>query len=137
MNIASLLKNKYVYYAAVVLMVINILGYVSLQSIHCVLIFGITAYVANRWTKNRTLDILAGLFVANVLFGCGRIKEGFREGAEQLEDAAAKLQQGAKEAGKQASCLCEGTETWQQCQQRCEKKAKASALASAAAQAAK
>jgi hypothetical protein len=36
------------------------------------------------FTKNRSLDILCGLFVANVVFGCGRVKEGF-EGHEGVE----------------------------------------------------
>ena len=34
------------------------------------------------FTKNRSLDILCGLFVANVVFGCGRVKEGF-EGVDE------------------------------------------------------
>ena len=76
MNFNNVLKSKYLYYAAVALMVINVLGYVSLGSIECVLALGGAAYLANHFTKNRTVDIFIGLFVSNILFGCGRLKEG-------------------------------------------------------------
>ena len=81
MNFNNVLKNKYLYYFAVALMVINVLGYVSLGSIECVLVLGGAAYLANQFTKNRTVDIFIGLFASNVLFGCGRIKEGMTEGS--------------------------------------------------------
>lgn len=84
MKLDKILKSKVLYYVALVLMVINVLGYVSLGSTECVVIFGITTYLANMFTKNRSLDILCGLFVANVVFGCGRVKEGF-EGLEVKE----------------------------------------------------
>ena len=84
MKLDKILKSKVLYYVALVLMVINVLGYVSLGSTECVIIFGITTYLANNFTRNRSLDILCGLFVANVIFGCGRVKEGF-EGLEGLE----------------------------------------------------
>ena len=86
-----MLKNKYLYYFAVALMVINVLGYVSLGSIECVLVLGGAAYLANQFTQNRTVDIFIGLFASNVLFGCGRIKEG-------LENAEATLGRGAAKA---------------------------------------
>jgi hypothetical protein len=85
MKLDKILKSKVLYYVALVLMVINVLGYVSLGSTECVVIFGITTYLANMFTKNRSLDILCGLFVANVVFGCGRVKEGF-EGLEVREE---------------------------------------------------
>lgn len=90
MKFDKLLKNKYLYYAAVVLMVINLLGYVAMGSIECILVLGGAAYLAQHFTKNRTVDILIGIFVANILFGCGRLREGFREGMEQVADGAAK-----------------------------------------------
>ena len=89
MNFNNVLKNKYLYYVAVALMVINVLGYVSLGSIECVLVLGGAAYLANQFTKNRTVDIFIGLFVSNILFGCGRLKEGFEEENGKAEKAGA------------------------------------------------
>ena len=57
-----------------------------MQSMECVLVFGAASYAANHFTKNRALDIFIGLFVANVLFGCGRVKEGFVEANTNLSD---------------------------------------------------
>ena len=98
MNFNNVLKNKYLYYVAVALMVINVLGYVSLGSIECVLVLGGAAYLANQFTDNRTVDIFIGLFVSNILFGCGRLREGMKNGADKAGDAAATLNTEAKVA---------------------------------------
>ena len=79
MNIQKIIKNKYLYYVACVLAAINLLGYISQGSMECILLFAVGTYAANHFTKNRTLDIFVGLFAANVLFGCGRIKEGMED----------------------------------------------------------
>ena len=96
MKLEKALKSKALYYVALVLMVVNVLGYVSVGSVECIIVFAITYYLSNSYTKNQSLDILIGLFVANVIFGCGRVKEGFEEGAETLKKGAAKEHEKAK-----------------------------------------
>lgn len=86
MKFDKLLKNKYLHYAAVALMVINVLGYVAMGSIECILVLGGAAYLAHHFTKNRTADIFIGLFVANILFGCGRLREGMKGVADKVVD---------------------------------------------------
>ena len=81
MKLEKALKSKALYYVALVLMVVNVLGYVSVGSVECIIVFAVTYYLSNSYTKNQSLDILIGLFVANVVFGCGRVREGFEEGA--------------------------------------------------------
>ena len=100
MKLDKILKSKVLYYVALVLMVINVLGYVSLGSTECVVIFGITTYLANMFTKNRSLDILCGLFVANVVFGCGRVKEGY----EGLDVKKKKVEMMKAQQYKEARC---------------------------------
>ena len=112
MNFNNVLKSKYLYYAAVALMVINVLGYVSLGSIECVLVLGGAAYLANQFTKNRTVDIFIGLFVSNILFGCGRLKEGF-EGVDAgtlTDKAKVAIDQKKKEKIEQAGSCPTGQE---------------------------
>lgn len=86
MKFDKIIKNKYLYYAACALAAINLLGYVTMSSMECILLFVAATYSANHFTKNRTLDIFIGLFVANVLFGCGRIKEGMSHGGDKVSD---------------------------------------------------
>lgn len=97
MKFDKLLKNKYLHYAAVALMVINVLGYVAMGSIECILVLGGAAYLAHHFTKNRTADIFIGLFVANILFGCGRLREGMTGG-----DAVHSMKKAAADANTQA-----------------------------------
>ena len=99
MNFNNVLKSKYLYYAAVALMVINVMGYVSLGSIECVLVLGGAAYLANQFTDNRTVDIFIGLFVSNILFGCGRLREGLENATDAVERTAATLTEEGKTEG--------------------------------------
>lgn len=99
MKLKTLLNHKYFYYFSLFLMVVNVLGYVSVGSIECVLAFGLAAYAANHFTKNRALDIFAGLFVSNVLFGCGRVREGMKSGTEKVREGAAQMMDEAMKEG--------------------------------------
>ncbi len=99
MKLNTLLNHKYFYYFSLFLMVVNVLGYVSVGSIECVLAFGLAAYAANHFTKNRALDIFVGLFVSNVLFGCGRVREGMKGGTEKVRDGAVQMMKEAMNKG--------------------------------------
>jgi len=106
MKFDKLLKNKYLHYAAVALMVINVLGYVAMGSIECILVLGGAAYLAHHFTKNRTADIFIGLFVANILFGCGRLREGMdnHDASKLAEKAKVAADQHKKEKTADAAC---------------------------------
>ncbi len=112
MNFNNVLKSKYLYYAAVALMAINVLGYVSLGSIECVLVLGGAAYLANQFTDNRTVDIFIGLFVSNILFGCGRLREGLvvDDAGTLTTKANVAIDQTKKEKIKQAGLCPAGQE---------------------------
>lgn len=82
MSIDKLLNSKPMHWITICLVIINIMGYISVGSVECLVVFAIGYYISNYFTKKyQALDILAGLFAANMVFGCGRIKEGFKEGA--------------------------------------------------------
>ena len=106
MKLEKALKSKALYYVALVLMVVNVLGYVSVGSVECIIVFAITYYLSNSYTKNQSLDILIGLFAANVVFGCGRVREGFEEGnaSKAADKATVALTQKAKEKGHESKC---------------------------------
>lgn len=91
MQIPSVLKNKYVGYVVMALAVINVLGYLSVKSYECLALFGLAGYSAHCYCKNQTCAILAGLFVANFLFGCGRVAENFEPMQDKLMEAANKM----------------------------------------------
>ena len=81
LTLQGVLKNKYLLYAVSALAVINVLGYLSIGSMECLGVFALTALVCQQYQKNMTICLLAAIFAANVVFGCGRIKENFTEGA--------------------------------------------------------
>ena len=104
MKLNKMMKSDTFYYVAVALMVINILGYVSVGSIECVIVFAIATYLSNMYTKNRSLDILIGLFVSNIVFGCGRVKEGMENPVKKIEKVAADVMTEAKHKESKKKC---------------------------------
>ena len=79
MKVPALLKNKYVCYALMALAALNVIGYVTVKAWECLALFSLAGYSAHCYCKNVSVAILAGLFVANFVFGCGRVKEGFED----------------------------------------------------------
>ena len=104
MKLNKMIKSDMFYYVTVALMAINILGYVSVGSIECVIVFAVATYLSNMYTKNRSLDILIGLFVSNIVFGCGRVKAGMENPEKKIEKVAADIMTAAKEKESKKEC---------------------------------
>jgi len=93
LTLQNVLKNKYVLYAVSALAVLNVLGYLSIGSMECLGVFALTALVCQQYNKNMTVCLLAAIFAANVVFGCGRIKENF-DGSRDCNDTDNKCADG-------------------------------------------
>ena len=79
MNIfRKILKNRVLYYVALVLLLLNMFLYIRNRSLECMIILVIAILLSHQFTKNYTVDIFIGLLVANVLFMCRKVKEGFK-----------------------------------------------------------
>ena len=103
MKLANLVKSKYFCYFTYALMVINLLGYVGTGSMECVVIFALATFACKSClSKNMCLCIFGGLFVSNIIFGCSKVKEGFREGLTAAECTTKKAEKETKEAAKAA-----------------------------------
>jgi len=101
MKVPALLKNKYVCYGLMALAGLNVVGYVTVKSWECLALFLLTAYSAKCYTKNMSLAILAALFISNIVFGCGRVKEGLEMSSpEELLKKAAAMSEKASEKAK-------------------------------------
>jgi hypothetical protein len=101
MKVPALLKNKYVFYALCALAVLNVAGYAMVKAWECLALFGLSAYSAHCYSGNKCVAILAALFVANFVFGCGRVKEGIDDTLKGPGDHAA-------DAAHSASAAVEG-----------------------------
>lgn len=95
MKVPALLKNKYVCYALMALAALNVIGYVTVKAWECLALFALAGYSAHCYCKNVSVAILAALFVANFVFGCGRVKEGMEDmvgdGEHHVNEAKAHL----------------------------------------------
>ena len=100
MQVPKIFKNKYVCYAVYALAVLNVLGYLGMKFYECLALFGLAAYSANCYCKDKVCAILAGLFVANFVFGCGRLKEGMEPISTKLEKITDEMLKAADNAEK-------------------------------------
>ena len=98
--LSKLLKNKILYYLVLAFSALNVLGYFSMRSWECVVIFSAVAYSANCYGGNMTVALLAGLFASNFVFGCNRVKEGFKEARAPAKKAKKLLEKAEKNAKK-------------------------------------
>ena len=103
MKVPALLKNKYLCYALMALAALNVVGYVTVRAWECLALFSLAGYAAHCYCKNVSLAILAALFVANFVFGCGRVKEGFKDEAEKAKEAVEEMVDGHGEEAKEAA----------------------------------
>ena len=101
MKVPTVLKNKYLFYALAVLAALNVIGYASVKAYECLALFLLAGYGMHCYCNNKSLSILAALFVANFVFGCGRVKEGFEEAMKEPADLLADAANAAAEAGGQ------------------------------------
>lgn len=100
----SLLKNKYVLYAVSALAAINVLGYLSIGSVECLAVFAASVLACQQYNKNMIVCLLVALFAANVVFGCGRIKENFEgmsgKHKKELKDAERDVEKAGHDVDK-------------------------------------
>ena len=101
MKVPAVLKNKYLFYALAVLAALNVIGYASVKAYECLALFVLAGYGMHCYCNNKSLAILAALFVANFVFGCGRVKEGFEEAMKAPEDLLKDAADAASAAGEQ------------------------------------
>ena len=99
----QLVNNKIVYYIVLAFAALNVLGYFSMRSWECIVLFSAVAYSANCYGKNMTVALLAGLFVSNFVFGCNRVKEGFEEAHTPAKKAKELLKKAEKKALKEGN----------------------------------
>ena len=103
MKVPALLKNKYVCYALMALAALNVIGYVTVKAWECLALFSLAGYSAHCYCKNVSLAILAALFVANFVFGCGRVKEGFEDAMKGPVEHMADIVESADKAEEKAT----------------------------------
>ena len=103
MKVPAVLKNKYLFYALAVLAALNVIGYASVKAYECLALFLLAGYGMHCYCNNKSLSILAALFVANFVFGCGRVKEGFQEAMKKPEELLKDAAEAASKAGEQLS----------------------------------
>lgn len=116
-NLINLTKNKYVFYVVSLLAILNVIGYFSMRSWECVVMFAAVYYSANCYAKNATIALFAGLFVSNFVFGCNQVKESFVEAQDPEAKIEKMLENVANQAGKEKEECKDGDER-EECQKK-------------------
>lgn len=110
MKIPAIFKNQVLYYIVLAFSVLNVLGYVSMKAWECLALFCLTAYIVNMQVNNVTVGLLAGIFVANFIFSCGRVKEGLENALQTPEKDVEKAEEALERAQEKVQECAEGEE---------------------------
>jgi hypothetical protein len=110
MKIPAIFKNQVLYYVVLAFSVLNVLGYVSMKAWECLALFALTAYIVNMQVDNVTVGLLAGIFVANFIFSCGRVKEGVDKTLQKPEEDVKEAEEALERAEEKAKACAEGEE---------------------------
>ena len=110
MKIPAIFKNKVLYYVVLAFSVLNVLGYVSMKAWECLALFSLTAYIVNTQVDNVTVGLLSGIFVANFIFSCGRVKEGIDKTLQKPEDDVKDAEESLEAAENKVEACKEGEE---------------------------
>jgi hypothetical protein len=110
MKIPAVFKNEVLYYVVLAFSVLNVLGYVSMKAWECLALFSLTAYIVNMQVDNVTVGLLAGIFVANFVFSCGRVKEGIDKTLQKPEEDVAEAEEALDRAEEKVKECAEGEE---------------------------
>ena len=86
MKVPAFLKNKYVLYFLVLIAIVNVLGYISLEKYNSMALFVVMILLSRYFSKNTAINILIALCVTSVYSINNKIQEGF-EGKEGAGDS--------------------------------------------------
>ena len=109
MKVPGILKNKYVLYVLLVIGIINVLGYISLQDYNSLALFVVLGLLSSYFSKNMAVNLLIAIVVTSFV-SLNKFQEGFQEGhekgeaeskADKAKTAAAAALKAAKEATKE------------------------------------
>jgi len=109
MKVPGILKNKYVLYVLLVIGIINVLGYISLQDYNSLALFVVLGLLSSYFSKNMAVNLLIAIVVTSFV-SLNKFQEGFQEGHEKEETkskadkakaAAAAALKAAQEATKE------------------------------------
>ena len=77
MKLGNLFQNKNIYYIGLLLLLLQIFIYVKRRFWACIVVLIGVICISHRFSRNQTTDIFVGLLIANILFACQKVTEGF------------------------------------------------------------
>jgi len=84
MKVPGILKNKYVLYVLLVIGIINVLGYISLEDYNSLALFVVLGLLSSYFSKNMAVNLLIAIVVTSFV-SMNKFQEGFQEGHEKEE----------------------------------------------------
>ena len=77
-NVEKIIRSDIFKYLFIALAFLNVLAYVTTNSMLCLVTFIIAYGAADNWvSKILAVNLFVALFIANVVFSCGGVKESF------------------------------------------------------------
>ncbi len=78
MKVPAFFKNRYVLYIAIILGVVNLLGYIAMENYNSMALLVVMFLLARYFSKNIAINICIAIFVTSIVTLNGKITEGNR-----------------------------------------------------------
>jgi len=82
----KLLKNKIVYYVVVVVAFLHLVGYMSIRNFDALGFFVAVGVLSTFFSKNKVVNMLIAVVATNLMYTGSFIREGMKEGNEDVEE---------------------------------------------------
>ena len=95
-NVEKIIKSDVFQYLFVALAFLNVVAYVTTNAMLCLVTFILAYGAADNWVSdNLGINLFVALFISNVVFSCGGIKESFEASTQKEEKQQEEHQQPA------------------------------------------
>ena len=75
-SIKKIVNHKAFFWTSIILTALLFYVYIKDRSYKCILLFIGFSLLANNYCKNVALALFLSMLVSNIIFGCGKVKEG-------------------------------------------------------------
>jgi hypothetical protein len=84
-SLKKIINSKHFFWTSIILTSLLFYVYIKDKSYKCILLFIAVSLISNSYCKNVALALFVSMLVSNIIFGCGKMKEGLENKTDPTE----------------------------------------------------
>ena len=107
-SVNKIVNHKAFFWTSIILTSLLFYVYIKDRSYKCILLFIAFSLISNSYCKNVALALFLSMLVSNIIFGCGKMKEGL-ENKETIKEGTANMKISPKELQNMSKLVKSGS----------------------------